>query len=307
MRRSYAVMMFATFVIALVAAVGPFAAAQYASGLPVPIPTSMGGTGVTSLQSGISGGSLLGVASSPCQYAVAYWNADYGISLTDAGTTVYSWTDLCNGYVVTQAVNASAPTYTANCNGTTHHCLTYTVGGTQALTAVGSGAFPAVSLPWTFGATSSSTATAPAQNAFLVDFGTTANKVALYEGPASHMTCLNSGGNSPTVVGTLGSGDGVELPGTRLCLLSPESVTAGQWTASIVAYRNGAPGAIFGTVTSSPNSPTGGITVGNQYNGASSTGSFAGQIFSVVVVSHLMTPIEQASFASYESTFLGGI
>ena len=245
----------------------------------------------------------------PCSFLISYWNAELGISLgdggaADGGAAVYSWTDQCNGYVVTQATNADEPLYTATVyNG--HHAVVFTGDGAQALNAVGSSVFPAVPLPYTIGATFTAPTAGLSANAYWVDFGTTAAKVSIYSTSSNdHTVCYNG---VQTLTGSTSINEILGHPAVHLCSNSLISnISASGEIECQHIWENGLSFGYASCISSvSTLAPDGGVTIGNEYNGASATGSAAGALFAVYVASHVLTLQEQIALESYEQSYWG--
>jgi hypothetical protein len=248
-----------------------------------PLPTVVGGTGVTSLQSGIA-------LTTPCSISgVSYWNADEGVVTGDSGA-VFTWTDQCSGYVLTNATNAGQPAYTSSCLGT-HHCLTFTTATAQVLQDT---TFPTISLPMTWGGFIKTTGGGPPANAYFVDFGATGGKVSFYQ---------NSSGNAQCYAGTAitvpAGGYANTIPSLVLCTNIGSSV----FDLGVSSLSGSSQGYVIGS--GGTNTTSGGLAIGGEYG--SDAGSANGRIYSIYVLSHSITLLERDAISSYEQTYWGGI
>lgn len=265
-----------------------------AAGITGPLPAIVGGTGMT------IGCGTPSATCGPCTdpNVAAYWNSDVNVVLGDSGTQVTTWTDICNGYALSQATNANMPTYTASGFGT-RHVLTTTGGAAFALNAVGSGAFPALSIPFSWGILAYATGT-PGHTEFFADFGTTAGQNAT-QVPASGLIGCTGGGTA------LISNASLQTRPTLVTCSIASQFTAGDSTMGVSSSYAGTE---FNNVTSIVTSnPGGGLTLFNSYNGASAVNSPPGWIASFIVwkAGHQATRLEVEAWRSFEQAYTGGI
>lgn len=248
------------------------------------LPTSSGGTGIN-----LTCGTPTSTCG-PCQIpGMSYWNADIGVVTGDSGAT-FTWTDICNSYVVTNAINAGQPAYTSSCLGT-HHCLTVTRGTLQQLQ---DNTFPAVAQPMVWGAFVQTVSGTPAANASFVDFGEAGAKVALYQNSSGNAQCYSGAALTVPSAGYINT-----QPGLILCTEINQSI----YDMGISAMSGGSVAVTLGS--GGTNTPTGGLAIGGQFG--SDAGSANGKIFAVYVVTHDLTQLERIALQSYESTYWGGI
>jgi hypothetical protein len=233
----------------------------------------------------------------------AYWSADVGVVLGDSGTTVVTWTDVCNGYVVSNAVNANQPTYTANCLGTgavSRHCIASTGGAATVLAAIGGTSapnFPIIVPPMAIGFTGFGTGSAPGSIEYVVDMGPALGEVSLVRSTSGPLNCV---WGSSTVA------PASAINSTRLasymCLLSKSFASGSVGQLGMDAINGG----IWGGNTTGVGTglPDGGIAIGGPFDGGSLAAG--ADIFSVTVWNTVPTKLSLDAHRAFEQTYYGG-
>jgi hypothetical protein len=208
------------------------------------------------------------------------------------GGSPFTWTDACQS-VPTAPITVS-PTYTSNCVGT-HHCMTYTKSTAMAMNQADAAAFPAIAKPFTYGVLFAGVG-GLTTNTYMLDFGPTQGLVGVLHTTTGALQCNNS-----TVIAAP-----APYQNTQLALLLCSELNSPIEALGSVEVVSG--GTRAGTsATLGTNSPGGGITIGNIYNGQDASGGADGKILSVLVCPRLLNALERTSYQAWEQNYWGGI